>query len=549
VISTREPVRSNTWEPCAAFRWAIANRPEVGQGAALPNADITDVTTKSAGPLRNTILSIHNCGEIRSGCELLQFFKAEKPITSFDLQIATYKRTLSRSVQISLYEVDDDVGDVDLTPDYFSQLSSDSRPVISIHNKLWNDNEKFAVNTDPEIVKAGSRYAIYITSAGDEGDFPLTAWLHSSHERIPGHIQAYYGGRPQGEFGLLASVSYAVPRSSSRVPRAILYSPVTQCNLNCIHCISRESRSSKSVLCKSIKDDIRSWCNSGEVVDIRTDYSGDIFWADWKFGGELAFLRSLNVPYHIDTNGVHLSESASAYVLDSKLASLNISLDAATTTTFQRIRKGAPSLDVVIDNLKRFSMMRLEAKAGGRIRLSTSFTLMKSSLSEWEDFIRLSASCGVDVIYARHIEVFSEDMACESLVFHRDIFQKASHRARNVAEECGIEMAIPELSTTFNGRGHARCEVPWEAAVILGNGDVAVCCVPRTTVGNLNVTSMEELWNGPVYQEFRRRVNSTTPPPQCGSCPMMRNHSNIHSYLPFLGMESWVHPRDWGVDS
>jgi MoaA/NifB/PqqE/SkfB family radical SAM enzyme len=117
--------------------------------------------------------------------------------------------------------------------------------------------------------------------------------------------------------------------------------------------------------------------------------------------------------------------------------------------------------------------------------------------------------------------------------------------AISLGSHLDVIVATAELPDTFGGKGHAKCHVAWGSAVVMGNGDVAVCCVPRTTIGNLHVNSMEEIWNGPHYQEFRKRVNSPSPPPQSDACPMMRDWYNIHSYLPFLTMNDWQHPKDW----
>ncbi len=140
----------------------------------------------------------------------------------------------------------------------------------------------------------------------------------------------------QGDYGLVADVGCSSPIAAGRVPGALLYSPVTQCNLNCTHCISRETRTKVSRLCPTIKEQILSWCKDGLVTSIVSDYSGDILWADAKFGGELDFIESLNIPFKIDTNGLYLTREVSRRLLTSRLVNLNVSLDAATETTTRK---------------------------------------------------------------------------------------------------------------------------------------------------------------------------------------------------------------------
>jgi radical SAM protein with 4Fe4S-binding SPASM domain len=79
--------------------------------------------------------------------------------------------------------------------------------------------------------------------------------------------------------------------------------------------------------------------------------------------------------------------------------------------------------------------------------------------------------------------------------------------------------------------GHRVCSVPWHSAGVLGNGDVVACCVPGMEMGNLNNNSMEEIWNGPAYQQLRATVNSPNPPLPCAACPIFRRTDNPDSYL------------------
>ena len=85
--------------------------------------------------------------------------------------------------------------------------------------------------------------------------------------------------------------------------------------------------------------------------------------------------------------------------------------------------------------------------------------------------------------------------------------------------------------------GRRLCTVPWTSAVVLGNGDVAACCVPGLVMGNLNEASMQEIWNGKSYQELRATVNSDKPLPTCAACPMFRLTDNPDSYLIHSAMQ------------
>jgi hypothetical protein len=58
-----------------------------------------------------------------------------------------------------------------------------------------------------------------------------------------------------------------------------------------------------------IKLQIKEWCDKGFVKIVSSDYSGDILWSDSRFGGDLDFFLQLDVPFHLDTNGTHLTHA------------------------------------------------------------------------------------------------------------------------------------------------------------------------------------------------------------------------------------------------
>lgn len=51
------------------------------------------------------------------------------------------------------------------------------------------------------------------------------------------------------------------------------------------------------------------------------------------------------------------------------------------------------------------------------------------------------------------------------------------------------------------------CKFPWDAAYISPNGDVRHCCSTNLNrLGNLKENTLEEIWNGPLYQKIRKHV-------------------------------------------
>jgi MoaA/NifB/PqqE/SkfB family radical SAM enzyme len=500
----------------------------------------------------NMGMSKRNVGELTPGREIVQVFRAAGgQLTFISPIVATFARQNSGAIRLSLHRMKQGYapprasGTPAGPPGWGHRLARKLRarnllppPEIGLGEQLAAlqlpcgalfDGESLDFPVGPLVTMRGEFFALRIRAEGTRPGAAPTVWVTEDETRIPGHAACYVDGRPQQKFGLVAQTTYGGVIAETSVPEMLLYSPVTQCNLNCIHCISAHTRVSVNRLSPSVKDDMRAWAASGALKIISSDYSGDLLWADQRFGGELDFISSLGIPFHIDTNGVCLTREVAERLCRENIASLNISLDAAWEATYKRVRKGAPPLPDVVANIEGF--MRIRAAAGIDCPVSISFTLMRSTLAEWPDFLRLGARLGVDIVISRHLEAFTPEMENDSLWHDREAFNAAREEIIGLAEALGIEVTIPPPFAGTPRAGRRLCNVPWTSAVILGNGDVAACCVPGLVMGNLNKASMPEIWNGKSYRELRATVNSDNPLPVCAACPMFRHTDNPDSYL------------------
>lgn len=365
-----------------------------------------------------------------------------------------------------------------------------------------------------------------------------TVWLTDEGDRIPGHVSCRINGKDI-HAGLVAKLGYANPVASTSVPTNILLSTTTQCNLNCIHCISAFSRKSLKRLDDRILEELDSHAKIGHIKSISTDYSGDVLWSDYRFGGDIDYILKLDTPFNIDTNGVYLTRENAARLTASKLKALNVSLDAGQDHTFKRIRKGAPDLETIIQNMQNFTVVRAET---GRFDICTSisFTIMNSNIHEIFDVINLSRRTGFQTVYANHIEIYDSALEQESMWFHKEKFNDIREKAIQFARLNDVDLRVPPaFSDLPERRGHTMCDEPWTSAMILGNGDVRVCCIPDETLimGNLNDQPLDHIWNGDKYQEFRKSINSKHPPRSCEACPRHRLTGNSLSYLLYKSIQ------------
>lgn len=397
------------------------------------------------------------------------------------------------------------------------------------------DNAPVTIFSKADSGSADAYYLLRIESPDASPGNASTVWLSDEEHRIEGHVWCAVGGVRIGDLGLRAHLGYANPVSESPVPPGLLISTTTQCNLNCVHCISRWSRDALSRLSPDIRATIKSWYARGLTRFAATDYSGDTLWAEHRFGGELDFFIGLDTPMHVDTNGAHLTRDASRRLMRSRIKSINVSLDAARDETFRRVRKGAPPLPDILSNMAALAQER--ARAGRTdVRLSVSFALMRSTIGELGEAIRIVKDAGFDVLFAPHVEAYTADMVEESFWFDQAGFNAAREAALATAAALGVALQIPPAFEDRPVRaGHSHCDEPWRSAMILGSGEVYACCIPGPDMrmGNLTEQTMEEIWNGARYQSLRRKVNSAEPPAACNNCPRHRVLNNRGSYVPY----------------
>ena len=64
----------------------------------------------------------------------------------------------------------------------------------------------------------------------------------------------------------------------------------------------------------------------------------------------------------------------------------------------------------------------------------------------------------------------------------------------------------------------AFCVLPWVHLHISTNGDMNACCVATKPFGNINSTSLREVWNGKEINDFRQKLYSNIKDKRCSYC-------------------------------
>ena len=255
----------------------------------------------------------------------------------------------------------------------------------------------------------------------------------------------------------------------------------------------------------------------------------------------IEYLKGRGVTVLFNTNGTLLTEAWEHRLIDSGLDELRCSIDGANPKTYARIR-GAPLLDKIVQNLKRFTELQHELKADNP-RVSIWMTGMRENVGELPDLVKLAAHVGVREVYLQRMVYYLDGDRAPGMTDagHAlfDDFDEQVDRifaeAEIVARAVGVTLRASgatdprhslEASSKRERRPWAGCLRPWTTAYVTANGNCLPCCIsPFATtdyaslkMGNLFERKFDEFWNGERYQNWRTKLLSDHPHKACEGC-------------------------------
>jgi len=309
-------------------------------------------------------------------------------------------------------------------------------------------------------------------------------------------------------------------------PAGITLNPVSYCSGGCIHCLARSHQTNPGSLKPEWTEALRKHFSEGPGAAWCIDYATDFFHAARRRPDWIDLLTARGT-ISVNTEGQHVTESALRHLMTGEVKQLGFSCDAATEATYARIRKGLGTLHTVLEAARLAVKLRKESGQLTRPSILLTMVVMRENVDEMAGLVDLAAAVGADGVAFNHLWVCSEDMIGQSLAF--DVARWRAGFA--AAEERGRELKVSvftgaDLRPEYPQHGISWCPEPWSAMVVLGNGDVLACASPASRIGSLRENTIAEIWNGPAFQELRRRVNSGQPPLMCQHCFVYRKPGN-----------------------
>jgi radical SAM protein with 4Fe4S-binding SPASM domain len=258
-----------------------------------------------------------------------------------------------------------------------------------------------------------------------------------------------------------------------------------------------------------------------------------------EFPDYLTIAKKYPVPTTVVvTNAYLMDERISKSLIDFELTYVDVSIDGATKSTYESIRKGS-DFDRVIGNVKALQEMKRSYGAKSPM-LYLDYALMRSTIDEFPDFIRLAKSLGADHVRANHLIPFKKlGVMKESLINFRKEANESFAGARSVARELGVNVTMPpdfELSKEPNAEAifnKPGCRVPFESIFIVSDGRAIPCTwfpLKKMCAGDFKNQTFDEIWNGKIYTDLRRRFDGKEFTEYCLNCPVYGDEA-VNSYV------------------
>jgi MoaA/NifB/PqqE/SkfB family radical SAM enzyme len=250
------------------------------------------------------------------------------------------------------------------------------------------------------------------------------------------------------------------------------------------------------------------------------------------------YLKDRGVYVLFNTNGTILSERNGRALIDAGLDELRVSLDASNRESFKAIR-GRDYFGRILRNVGAFRKLQ-EREGHLRPQVSVWLTGLKETVEELPAFVKVAAEIGVEQVYLQRLVFFAEK-AIGKAQPDQALFERLTEgdaaclkQAEDLARSLGVTFSASGAATepglslkgTSDGSPWSLCRRPWSLMYFTANGRALPCCIApfsqhgydNYTLGHVGKQSLQDIWNGPAYRDFRAALLSDKPPECCANC-------------------------------
>jgi MoaA/NifB/PqqE/SkfB family radical SAM enzyme len=273
------------------------------------------------------------------------------------------------------------------------------------------------------------------------------------------------------------------------LPEIVQIESTNMCNAKCVFCPRDEMHRVEGIMSMELYRKVVDECAELGITHVRMHNYGEAF-LDRTLVEKIRYAKQKGIKeVGLISNGSLITDRVAQGIVDAGLDAINISVDASGREVFDSTRIGL-NYDKVIANIER--LVRIRAEAGKRRpKLILSFVRQNNSVDE---------------------QAFIEHW-------------------RHIADKIHIT-DLHNWGGTLNAESDVNypCYRPWLTFTVLWDGRVSLCCADfdgRTILGDLNASTIRDVWNNEAYRTARRQHLDHGGPEVCQSCDLPRKDSPL----------------------
>jgi radical SAM protein with 4Fe4S-binding SPASM domain len=277
-------------------------------------------------------------------------------------------------------------------------------------------------------------------------------------------------------------------------PFTVSIEPTTSCNLRCPECPSglrKFTRATGSISMEMYQ----------QVID---QLFPDLLYLNLYFQGEpylhlhffkmVEYARKKNIYTATSTNGHFLTDEAAKMTVESGLDRIIISLDGLDQETYEKYRIGG-SIDRVMEGIRNLAKWKKELKSITPF-IILQFIVFRTNEHQVPFLLKLAKELGVDKVEIKSAQLYQYEDGNPFI----PVNESFSRYKKKKGEKYIIDNPL-----------NNHCLRMWLGCVVTWDGLVVPCCFDKDAtylLGDLKKQNFREIWRGPAYNNFRKKVFS-----------------------------------------
>ncbi|MFH1453371.1 MAG: radical SAM protein [Armatimonadota bacterium] len=334
-------------------------------------------------------------------------------------------------------------------------------------------------------------------------------------------------------------------------PSTVWLSLTNKCNLLCTHCKLRrpEKDNLKAAAKHDISDKVFEKVKTQVLPFIKKIYLGGNSYSEQLYADKWNYffdeIAKFPVEIYIITNGTLLTEERINKFIDKEIT-LSISIESIKRELYEDMR--GKFYDKVFSMLE-YACRQKKEKSKDKAGIRFGVTLFRDNIYELTEMIDLAHKLGMTGINASHFSPQFESQREQSLIYHKELYNRIYDEAMEKAKKLGIDLDLPykfnilrinekEVKVKESLEHKNYCPWPWKGASINHEGKVMPCCGSGSVMGDLNKNDFTDIWNGKKYRSLRETIGTKNPPDYCRGC-ITRTNGQISNakMLSAIGMD------------